>query len=267
MSDSSSPKGLCYAKPPGYFDSPINTHPFPYQHNSVYFFTDPSKSTSPAPRRVLPLPVKRRSCLCSCCLWLSALIIFLIFLTAICFFLLYFYIHPRFPEFHLDHIALSQVKISNDSGDLLLSCQFDAAVQATNKNTVLRFKYGNFNITVWATGEIFKDTLLGRGVAPGFEQGQRNVTLVRSKISVQSEVVDANTAEEIVDRMHAGDLKVSMEVSTSIKVTVGDWNVMKVPVHLLCKGIETAAAKSGSNPSCQLDLFRMLLRQLHLFKD
>jgi Late embryogenesis abundant protein len=169
---------------------------------------------------------------------------------------LYFYIHPRFPEFHLDHIALSQVKLKNVSGDLLLSSQFDAVVEVTNKNTVLRFRYDDFNITVWASGTKDKDMLLGRGMAPGFEQGQRNVTLIRSKISVQSEVVDANMAEDVVDKMKGGELAVAVEVATGVEATFGDWNVIKVLVHLLCKGVDAGDAKSGSNPSCRLDLFR-----------
>lgn len=148
------------------------------------------------------------------------------------------------------------MKLRNESGDLLLSSQFDATVEVMNKNTVLRFRYDDLNITVWASGTKDKDMLLGRGVAPGFEQGQRNVTLVRSKISVQSEVVDVNTAEDIVDKMKGGELTVAVEVATSVKATIGDWNVIKVLVHLLCKGLDAGAAKSGSNPSCQLDLFR-----------
>ncbi|KAJ4786953.1 hypothetical protein LUZ62_038199 [Rhynchospora pubera] len=268
MSTSPSSSSMCYAKPPGHIDRPTNAYSFPHQHDSVHVLTSPSRSYQlPPQHHVLQRPIKRRTCLCSCCLWLSALIIIFIFLTALCFFFLYIFIQPRFPEFHLNHLALSEVKLTNQSGDLLLSSQFNVAVEATNKNTVLWFKYRDFNITTWTYGVKDKDTLLGYGVAQGFKQGQKNVTLVWSTISMQSEVSDATTAKDIVDKMKEGELTVAVEVASSVLVMAGDWTVLKAPVDFQCKGAKAGAAKSGSNPRCQINSFRMLLGKLHLIKD
>ncbi|KAJ3680963.1 hypothetical protein LUZ60_015452 [Juncus effusus] len=148
----------------------------------------------------------------------------------------------------MDQLSVSQFKLSGRSGQAALDSQVNAVVEVTNNNKYLGFKYKQIDFEIWAAGQEYDDTFLCQGSSTGFEQGGNNVTIIKSKINMESKYMDKETAEEIVGNAREGSLMVDIQVSTSVKVLYKDWkwSFVHVPVRFLCKSIEVGAAKGAS---------------------
>ncbi|RCV25974.1 hypothetical protein SETIT_5G207900v2 [Setaria italica] len=121
----------------------------------------------PPPRR--PRRSARGWC-CACCLWLTLVLVGLVFLGAIAAGVFYVVYRPQPPSFAVTSLRLAALNVSDSDA---LTSRIDFTVTARNPNDKIAFAYGDIATSFSADGAD-----VGAGVVPGFLHPAGNTTVI-----------------------------------------------------------------------------------------
>lgn len=210
-------------------------------------------NTRPAYR---PQPIRRRrSRLCSCCLWLTLLIILLLVLIAATSAVFYVLYRPQRPSFSVTSLKLSNLNLTSSNR---LNSKFDIAIDARNPNKKLVYVYNPAAIAIYSG-----DVDIGDGVIPSFVHGKKNTTVLKTKITSSGKEVDSSAASELRKGLKSKNgLPLKIKLDTKVKVKAGGWlKTPKIGIRVSCDGIratppagKTAATVSTSKAKCKVDV-------------
>nr|GLL17825.1 protein YLS9-like [Ipomoea trifida] len=93
-----------------------------------------------------PSSRRNRSCLCSCCLWATFLVIILVFLAAVAGVIFWAVYRPHRPSFTVNSLTFSQFNISSTK----LTSNFTSTISARNPNKKLTFLYDPITVSLFS---------------------------------------------------------------------------------------------------------------------
>ncbi|CAO2203796.1 unnamed protein product [Urochloa humidicola] len=189
----------------------------------------------PPPRR--PRRSARGWC-CVCCLWLTLLLVGLVFLAAILAGVFYVVYHPRPPSFAVTSLRLAALNVSDSDA---LTSRIDFTVTARNPNDKIAFAYGDIAASFSADGAD-----VGAGVVPGFLHPAGNTTVIRGAASAAAATIDPVQAAALRSRRsHA----MSAEMDAKVGFQIGGFRSKRISVRVICAGFSAGVAKPAPPPA------------------
>ncbi|PSR91315.1 Late embryogenesis abundant protein, LEA-14 protein [Actinidia chinensis var. chinensis] len=220
--------------------------------------------TRPHPYRPQPNHSRRRhrsqrSCVCLCCFWSFLLVAVLILLAAIAGCAVYVLYSPRRPAFSVAALRISRFNLSTNAADdtTRLTAALNLTISAKNPNKKIIYTYDPISITA-----LSNQVLIANGSFPFFTSAPQNTTIIRSSLSIASELVDADLVKGLrsdLKRKNGLDLKILMD--TKVVVKMEKLKSKKLGIRVTCDGIHGTVPK-GKSPSiasitdakCKVDL-------------
>lgn len=189
----------------------------------------------PPPRR--PRRSARGWC-CACCLWLTLVLVGLVFLGAIAAGVFYVVYRPRPPSFAVTSLRLAALNVSDSDA---LSSRIEFTVTARNPNDKIAFAYGDMAASFSSGGAD-----VGDGVVPGFLHQPGNTTVIRASASVSAETIDPVQAAALRSRKsHV----MSAEMDAKVGFQIGRFKSKRISVRVNCAGVSAGLAKPTAAPA------------------
>ncbi|KAL4589248.1 hypothetical protein LXL04_002154 [Taraxacum kok-saghyz] len=218
--------------------------PFPANKAQLYNSTRPVYR--PLPRR------NRRSCWCSCCLWITLVLILLIVIAAVAGGVFYVLYRPHRPSFAISSLQVSQFNLTSSNQ---LNTRFNFTVTARNPNKKIAFYYDLVSVSIDSKG-----VGVGDGSIPAFVMPKKNTTKLRTILSTTGRSVDDDSGLKS-DLKNKKSLPLTIKLDTKVKVKIGSLKTKKVPIRVVCQGIKVtpptgklATTATTSNVKCKVDL-------------
>ena len=182
-----------------------------------------------------PPPRRRRSgrgwC-CACCLWLTLVLVGLVFLGAIALGVFYVIYHPQLPTFAVTSLRLAALNVSDADS---VTSRIEFTVTARNTNEKIAFAYGDISAAFAADG-----TDIGSGTVPGFVHPVENTTVIKGSASATAATVDPVQAASLRSKKsHA----MSVEMDSKVGFQIGRFKSKRLNVRVLCGGFTAGLAK------------------------
>ncbi|GMP95092.1 hypothetical protein CsSME_00044269 [Camellia sinensis var. sinensis] len=217
--------------------------------------TNPSPKTQPYnptrhPYRPQPQPNRRhrsrRSCICRCCFWSTLFVLLLLLLAAIAGCVIYLLYTPHRPSFSITTLKISQFNLSTAASDgtTQLTTTLNLTIFAKNPNKKLIFFYDPISIT-----SLSNQLQIANGLFQNFASYPKNITIIRSVLSGNSQIVDADSVNSLrldLKKKNGLPLKVVMEMKVVVKIE--KLKSKKVGIRVTCDGIHGVVPK-GKSPS------------------
>nr|GMC55715.1 protein YLS9 [Ipomoea batatas] len=130
-----------------------------------------------------PSSRRNRSCLCSCCLWTTFLVIILVFLAAVAGVIFWAVYRPHRPSFTVNSLSFSHFNISSSK----LTSNFTSTISARNPNKKLTFFYDPITVSLFSG-----DVAVGTGSLPGAQSlaPQQNMEIEFKKRDLMSSILN-----------------------------------------------------------------------------
>lgn len=194
----------------------------------------PAQSRPPArrPRR------SARGWCCACCLWLTLVLVGLVFLGAIAAGVFYVVYRPRPPTFAVTSLRLAALNVSDSDA---LTSRIEFTVTARNPNAKIAFAYGDMAASFTSDGAD-----VGDGVVPGFLHPAGNTTVIRAA---------ASTAASTIDPVQAAALRskkshvVAAQMDAKVGFQIGRFKSKSISVRVNCAGVSAGLAKPAPAPA------------------
>ncbi|OAY75410.1 Protein YLS9 [Ananas comosus] len=202
---------------------------------------------APPAYRPRPLPPprrrrKRRSCCCACCLWLTLILIGLVFVVAIAAGVFYVLYHPQRPTFSVTSLHLAKLNVSSSS-DLLTSA-LDFTLVARNPNRKIVFVYGDIAVSAAADG-----IPIGTASIPGFVHAAGNTTWIAATLASSGNNLDPTAAADLRSKKR---FPMEIEVDTRAGVEIGRFKSKRIGIRVSCSGFDAAVASAKATPSTSI---------------
>ncbi|XAR69248.1 hypothetical protein NMG60_11000763 [Bertholletia excelsa] len=201
----------------------------------------------------------RRSCVCFCCIWSTIVLLSLILLAAIAGCIFYVLYSPRRPVFSVTALRISQFNLSSNPADdtTRLSSAFNLTVSAKNPNKKLIYIYDPIVVTALSA-----QIEIANGSFPSFVSAQKNITILRSRLSASSVVVDPDSEKALrSDLKRKNGLSLKLEMDTNVVVKIEKLHSKKLGIRVTCDDIhgfppkgKSASIASISDSKCKVDL-------------
>ncbi|PIN20672.1 hypothetical protein CDL12_06653 [Handroanthus impetiginosus] len=208
---------------------------FPANKGQLYNAARPPYRPRAPPRRR-----HRRGCCCWCCLWMTMLILVLIILAGIAgavFFVLY---RPHRPFFSVSSLQLSKFNLTDTS----VTSAFNFTVTARNRNCKITFTYDQFSLKV-----LSGDVDIGDGSIPGFTQGKKNTTTLRTVISSSNTPIpDGTDISALKSSLKSKSLLLKIQFETKVMAKIGKIKTKNLKIRVTCDGIKISIP-SGKMPT------------------
>ncbi|CAI0469908.1 unnamed protein product [Linum tenue] len=217
----------------------------------------PPTSMSPIPGRPPPhlppsfRPTKRGASCCKicCCCFLVTFLLILLLLT-VAGGLIYLY-HPKPPSFRIQSCKISAVHVAAKPEGTYFSAAVSAAIQLTNPNEKMMYRYGETYVGITVGDE--KDTDMGSTTLPGFEQAGLTTTTLKVETSVKDELLDKREEERLPKQYEDKSLKVNLEVTTTVGIETMGLKIGMLNVAASCQGMTLKDIQSGNaSPDCTI---------------
>lgn len=190
------------------------------------------------PKPMAPPPRRRRSgrgwC-CVCCLWLTLVLVGLVFLAAIALGVFYVIYHPQLPTFAVTSLRLAALNVSDSDA---VSSRIEFTVTARNANEKMAFAYGDIAAAFSADG-----TDVGDGSVPGFVHPPGNTTVIKASASAADVTVDPVVAEKLRSKKNHA---MSVELDSKVGFQIGRFKSKRLNVRVLCGGFSAGLAKAAA---------------------
>ncbi|XP_035539144.1 NDR1/HIN1-like protein 6 [Juglans regia] len=237
------------SKPATNGTAPAANETFPATKSQVYGATRPAYRPQPHHRRR-----HSRSCWCSCCLWFTLTIIFLLLLVAITGAIFYVVYRPHRPSFSVTSLKVSYLNVTSSS---TLNSKLDLNINAKNPNKKLVFIYNPVTISI-----LSNDIDIGDGTVPSFVHGKKNTTLLKATITSSGRELDSESVATLKRGMKSNKgLPLKIKLETKVKAKMGGIKTPKIGIRVSCDGIKatvpsgkTAVTASTSNAKCKVDI-------------
>lgn len=179
----------------------------------------------------------RRGWCCACCLWLTLVVVGLVFLSAIAAGVFYVMYHPQLPTFA---VASPQLVALNVSDSDAVTSRIEFTVTARNPNDKIAFAYGDIAAAFSADGAD-----VGDGTVPGFLHPAGNTTVIKGSASASAAPVDPVQAGSLRSKKsHA----LSVEMDSKVGFQIGRFKSKRINVRVLCGGFTVGLAKNAPSP-------------------
>ncbi|WOL14040.1 hypothetical protein Cni_G22820 [Canna indica] len=252
MADGAYPSAKPIPPPPQALNGDGSGQPsFPPTKGQTYGSTLPTYR--PQPRKPPP-PRRRRSrrgCCCCCCLWLTLILVALVFLAAIAAGVFYLIYHPHRPTFEVVGLRLAAFNVSVTGH---LTSRLDLNVTARNPNGKIVYLYDAASIAAQSGG-----VDIGDGTFPAFVHGAENTTLLTTKLSAGAQTALDSTAAANLRKKTT--LPLEIDVDTKVGVKIGGLKTKKMGIQVRCTGIDVGVPKgkaavpvSSTKAACQVKL-------------
>ncbi|XP_066379504.1 NDR1/HIN1-like protein 13 [Miscanthus floridulus] len=188
----------------------------------------PAQSRPPArrPRR------SARGWCCACCLWLTLVLVGLVFLGAIASGVLYVVYRPRPPSFAVTSLRLAALNVSDSDA---LTSRIEFTVTARNPNDKIAFRYGDIAASFASDGAD-----VGDGVVPGFLHLAGNTTVIRAEASTAASTIDPVQAAALRSRKsHV----MAAQMDAKVGFQIGRFKSKSINVRVNCAGVSVGLAK------------------------
>ncbi|PSS01219.1 Late embryogenesis abundant protein, LEA-14 protein [Actinidia chinensis var. chinensis] len=201
----------------------------------------------------------RRSCVCLCCFWSLLLLAVLLLLAAIAGCAVYVLYSPRRPTFSVAALRISRFNLSTNAADgtTRLTAALNLTISAKNPNKKIIYTYDPISITA-----LSNQVLIANGSFPFFTSDPQNTTIIRSSLSISSELVDADLVKPLrSDLKRKNGLGLEILMDTKVVVKMEKLKSKKLGIRVTCNGIHGIVPK-GKSPSiasitdakCKVDL-------------
>uniref|UniRef100_A0ACD5VEE4 Uncharacterized protein n=1 Tax=Avena sativa TaxID=4498 RepID=A0ACD5VEE4_AVESA len=206
----------------------------------------PPRPPPMVPGRVPPPPMYRpkpmqpaarrgrsgRGWCCTCCLWLTLVLVGLVFLGAIALGVFYVIYHPQLPSFAVTSLRLAALNVSDSDS---VTSRIEFTVTARNTNEKIAFTYGDIAAAFSADG-----TDIGEGTVPGFVHAAGNTTVIKGSASAAALTVDPVEAASLRSKKsHA----MSVEMDSKVGFQIGRFKSKRLNVRVLCARFTAGLAK------------------------
>lgn len=198
----------------------------------------------PKPAQSRPPPRRRprrsaRGWCCACCLWLTLVLVGLVFLAAIAAGVFYVVYHPQPPSFAVTSLRLAALNVSDSDA---LTSRIEFTVTARNPNDKIAFAYGDMSASfLTADGAD-----VGDGVVPGFIHAPGNTTVIRGAATATAATIDPVQAAALRSKKsHA----MSAEMDAKVGFQIGKFKSKRINVRVLCAGFSAGLAKPTPPPA------------------
>uniref|UniRef100_A0A0D9V275 Late embryogenesis abundant protein LEA-2 subgroup domain-containing protein n=1 Tax=Leersia perrieri TaxID=77586 RepID=A0A0D9V275_9ORYZ len=189
----------------------------------------PKPMQAPARRRR-----SRRGWCCACCLWMTLVLVGLVFLGAIAAGVFYVVYHPQLPTFAVTSLRIAALNVSDSDA---VTSRIEFTVTARNPNDKIAFAYGDIAAGFAADG----GADVGDGVVPGFLHPAGNTTVIKGVASVSAATVDPVVASSLRSKKsHA----MSVEMDSKVGFQIGRFKSKRINVRVLCAGFTAGLAKA-----------------------
>ncbi|KAL5220665.1 hypothetical protein ABZP36_025378 [Zizania latifolia] len=203
----------------------------------------PGRVPPPPTYRPKPMqapPRRRRSgrgwC-CACCLWLTLVVVGLVFLGAIAAGVFYVMYHPQLPSFAVTSVRLAALNVSDSDA---VTSRIEYTVTARNPNDKIAFAYGDIAAAFSADGAD-----VGDGTVPGFLHPAGNTTVIKGSASATAATIDPFQADILRSKKsHA----MSVEMDSKVGFQIGRYKSKNINVRVLCAGFTAGLAKNTPSP-------------------
>jgi hypothetical protein len=188
----------------------------------------PAQSRPPArrPRR------SARGWCCACCLWLTLVLVGLVFLGAIAAGVFYVVYRPRPPSFAVTSLRLAALNVSDSDA---LTSRIEFTVTARNPNDKIAFRYGDIAASFASEGAD-----VGDGVVPGFLHPAGNTTVIRAEASTAASTIDPVQAAALRSRKsHV----MAAQMDAKVGFQIGRFKSKSINVRVNCAGVSVGLAK------------------------
>lgn len=212
----------------------------------------PAYRPQPPPKRRR----SRRSCWCSCCLWITLVILALIFLAAIAGGVFYVLYRPHRPTFTVTSLRLSQFNLTSSDS---LTSRLDLSVTARNPNKKISFLYDPVAIAVSSNG-----VGIGQGSFPAFVHGAGNTTLLKTTVSSSGESLDSTAASDLKKK---SSIPLEIDLDTRAGVKIGSIKTKKIGIKVSCDGFDvTLPKKKAGAPAKTADVSCKVKLRIKIWK-
>ncbi|KAL6882108.1 hypothetical protein ACP4OV_011580 [Aristida adscensionis] len=195
----------------------------------------------PKPAQARPPPRRRRSArgwCCVCCLWLTLVLVALVFLGAIAAGVFYVVYHPQLPTFSVSSLRLAALNVSDSDA---VTSRIEFTVTARNRNDKIAFAYGDIAAAFQADGAD-----VGSGVVPGFLHPAGNTTVIRAEASTAAATLDPVSAAALRSKKsHA----MFVQMDSKVGFQIGRFNSKRINVRVTCAGFSAGLAKPAPAPA------------------
>ncbi|KAL5226556.1 hypothetical protein ABZP36_014821 [Zizania latifolia] len=179
----------------------------------------------------------RRGWCCACCLWLTLVVVGLVFLGAIAAGVFYVMYHPQLPSFAVTSLRLAALNVSDSDA---VTSRIEYTVTARNPNDKIAFAYGDIAAAFSADGAD-----VGDGTVPGFLHPAGNTTVIKGSASASAAAVDPVQANSLRSKKSHS---MSVEMDSKVGFQVGRFKSKRINVRVLCSGFTAALAKNTPSP-------------------
>lgn len=241
---------------------PFNKPPGPIQKPPGY-----ANNSQPKPKGQIsrpPYPVYRpragrsraskRNVCCSCCIWLSIVVLFLLLLLGIAGVILYFIYRPQVPHFSVKTLQIPRLTVTTSkSGDTTLNTQVTVDVEATNPNKAVTFFYEESKVSV-----AMDKVSLGEGTFPAFFHGEKNTTALKiSNVKAMNTAIDQGDGNSLKLKYTQKKLKLKVQLDTHVRIKISKFKTGKIKLTVQCNGVPVAKSTTEeANTKCKLDFFK-----------
>nr|GMC47599.1 protein YLS9 [Ipomoea batatas] len=188
-----------------------------------------------------PSTRRNRSCLCTCCLWTTFLVIILVFLAAVAGVIFWAVYRPHRPSFTVNSLSFAQFNISSTK----LTSNFTSTISARNPNKKLTFLYDPITVSLFSG-----DVAVGTGSLPGFRHGTENTTALKAMVTTSGKTLDGGEISSLKSTLKSKNtLPVKIRLETKVKVKVGSLKTKKVGIRVTCDGIKVTVPAGKSSPA------------------
>lgn len=162
---------------------------------------------------------------CICCCY-GILIALLIILAALTF---YFYLEykPEIPSYKVKNMDVKSLSV--DPKDLTINVNFIVYAEANNPNSHIGFKYGQDS----AVDVYYKKTNLCTGKLPSFEQGHKNITVMKIEMKGATDF-GTELQDALKENQKNGQIPLLVTVKAPVSVILGSLQLREFTVHVKC---------------------------------
>lgn len=172
---------------------------------------------------------------------LLAILIAFFIISGTIVFIIWLVLRPRFPDFRVDSLSLSNFNLSS-SPSSLISAKWDVRFTVRNPNHKLSIFYDHINAYVFYKSESLSDTTL-----PPFVQGTRNQTTLRASFATASSYVDDWAVEGINgERKSHGTVNFNVRLLSRVRFKASWWRARHRILSVYCGDLTVGISSNGA---------------------
>ncbi|KAL3518620.1 hypothetical protein ACH5RR_021209 [Cinchona calisaya] len=155
-------------------------------------------------------------------------------------FIIWLVIRPRFPDFRVDSISVSNFNLSSNT---LVSADFDVKITARNPNGKITLFFDHIEAAVY-----FQNYQLSSTTLPPFSQGKKNETSMTAELAVVKAYLDGDVVNGINgERGKDGNVGFNVRMLMGVEFKAGAWRTRKRYLKAFCGDLSVRVSGNSTN--------------------